>query len=295
MVGAPSRRIAVRILQEEKNRSERYSCGVLSISRSTLRYKSKQKPDEEHIRSEVKRLAYENRRYGYRRITALLRRKWRINEKRVHRIWKEEGLGINKKRPKRRQYGPKGEMVNKAEYPNHVWSYDFVEDRMKDGSRVRMLSVVDEFTREALAIYVSPVIGSAEVRETLEILMDRRGIPGHIRSDNGSEFIAGMIKDWLNQKGCKTIYIEPASPWQNSYIESFNGSLRDECLNMNVFITGDQARDIIENWRIEYNEFRPHSSLGYLTPKDFAARYGGNLRATPSSSHHTDPAKNPKL
>jgi transposase InsO family protein len=295
MVGAPSRRIAVKMLLQEKNRSERYSCGVIGISRSTLRYKPKPKPDEERLRSAVKRLANENRRYGYRRITALLRRKWWVNEKRVHRIWKEEGLGINKKRPKRRQYGPKGEKVNKAEYPNHVWSYDFVEDRMKDGSRVRMLSVVDEYTREALAIYVSPVIGSVEVRETLEILMDRRGVPRHIRSDNGSEFIAGMIKDWLQHKGCKTIFIEPASPWQNSYIESFNGTLRDECLNMNVFSTGDEAREVIENWRIEYNEFRPHSSLGYLTPKDFAVRYKGNLRASPSGSPYTDPAITPKL
>ena len=283
------------MLQQEKKRSERHSCGVMSISRSTVRYEPRPKPDEDHLRDEIKRLAYDNKRYGYRRITALLRRKWKINQKRVHRIWKVEGLGINKKRPKRRQYGPKGEVINKAEYPNHVWSYDFVEDRMKDGGRVRMLSVIDEYTREALAIYVSPIIGSVEVRDTLEILVDRRGVPQHIRSDNGSEFIAKMIKDWLQQKGCKTIYIEPGSPWQNSYIESFNGSLRDECLNMNIFTTGEQAREVIENWRIEYNEFRPHSSLGYLTPKEYAARYEGNLRATPSGSPHTDPAETPKL
>ena len=283
------------MLQHEKKRSQRHSCGVICISRSTVRYEAKSKPDEKRLRESIQQLAHENKRYGYRRITALLRRSLCVNQKRVHRIWKEEGLGINKKRPKRRQYGPKGEVVNKAGHPNHVWSYDFVEDRMEDGSRIRMLSVVDEYTREAIAIYVSPVIGSVEVRDTLEILVDRRGVPKHIRSDNGSEFIAKMIKEWLELKGCKTIYIEPGSPWQNSYIESFNGKLRDECLNMEIFTTVDQAREVIENWRMEYNEFRPHSSLGYLTPKEYAARYEGNLRATPSGSPHNDPAEIPKL
>lgn len=295
MVGTPSRKIATRVLQTEKNRSERHSCGVIGISRSTLRYAAKLKPDEDYIREEILRLAHENKRYGYRRITALLNRILEVNQKRVHRIWKEEGLGINKKRPKRRQYGPKGEVVNKAEYPNHVWTYDFVEDRMEDGSRIRMLTVVDEFTREALAIYASPTIGAVEVRDTLEILIDRRGVPKHVRSDNGSEFIAEMIQKWLTKSGCKIIYIKPGSPWQNSYIESFNGKLRDECLNMNILTTGDQAREVIENWRIEYNEYRPHSSLDYLTPNEFAARYEGNLRATPSDSPHTEPAETPKL
>ncbi len=294
MVGGPARRAAVKYLKDELDRSERHSCRAVGISRSTFHYKPKPKPDEKRLREEIIKLASKHRRYGYRRITALLRRKWPVNEKRVHRIWKEEGLGLKRKRPPRRHHGPKGDVKRKAEYPNHVWCYDIIEDRTVRQDRIRILNVIDEFTREALAIVVARHIGSPDVLDTLEMLVDRRGAPEHLRSDNGPEFIANKVKKWLADKGCETIYIEPGSPWQNPYIESFHGKLRDECLNMHLFNNGREAIEIIEDWRIEYNERRPHSALNYLTPAEFFRRYVSSLRATPSGNSHTaTPAKPP--
>lgn len=276
------------------------------ISRTSFHYRPTPKPDEERLREEVLRLAAENPRYGCRRITALIRQKWRVNEKRVHRIWKDEGLGLRRKRPSRQTYGPKGAVRQKAKYPNHVWSYDFIEDRTSRQDRIRVLSVIDEFTREALAMLVARHLGSPDVLDTLEVLIERRGVPAHIRSDNGPEFIAGAVKEWLAKRGCETIYIKPGSPWQNAYIESFNGKFRDECLNMNIFHNGKEAIEIIENWRKEYNEHRPHSALNYLAPAEFHRRYVSSLRATPSGNGHTarpkssitmidEMATNPKL
>lgn len=294
MVGGLARRAAVKYLKEKLDRSERHACRAAGISRSTFHYRPKPKPDEKRLREEVIRLASEHKRYGCRRITALLRRKWRVNKKRVHRIWKDEGLGLKRKRPPRRHYGPKGEVKMKAERPNHVWSYDLIEDRTDRQDRIRILTVIDEFTREALAILVARHIGSPDVLDTLEMLVDRRGAPEHVRSDNGPEFIANAVKQWLEKRGCETIYIEPGSPWQNAYIESFNGKLRDECLNMHLFNNGQEAIEIIENWRMEYNEYRPHSSLNNLTPAEFHRRYVSSLRATPSGNSHTaTPEKTP--
>ena len=293
MVGGPARRAAVKQLQEGLNRSERHACRAVGISRSTVHYKPKLKPDEKQLRERIRELASGNRRYGYRRIAALLRREWQVNWKRVHRIWKEEGLGLKRKRPPRRHYGPEGEVIKKAEHPNHVWSYDFVEDRTVKQDRIRILTVVDEFTREALAIPVARHIGSPDVLDTLEMLVEQRGAPEYIRSDNGPEFIANAVKEWLEERGCGTIYIEPGSPWQNPYIESFNGKFRDECLNMHLFHNGQEAKEIIENWRVEYNERRPHSALGYLAPVEFFRQYVGSLRATPSGNGHTAGQKIP--
>jgi putative transposase len=287
MVGGPARRAAVKYLEKELSRSERHACRAVGISRSTMHYEPKPKPDEKRLRDEVLRLASGHKRYGYRRITALLQRKWRVNEKRVHRIWKDEGLGLKRKRPPKRHYGPKGEVKRKAEYPNQVWSYDFVEDRTVRQDRIRLLTVIDEFTREALAILVARHIGSPEVLDTLEKLVEHRGSPEYLRSDNGPEFIANAVKRWLGERGCETLYIEPGSPWQNAYIESFNGKLQDECLKMHLFHNGKEAIEIIENWRVEYNEYRPHSSLKNLTPTEFYRRYVCSLRATPSGNPHT--------
>ena len=293
MVGGPTRRTAVKYLKKKLDRSERHACKAVGISRSTFHYSPKPKPDEKRLREEVLRLASMHRRYGYRRITALLRRKWHVNEKRVHRIWKDEGLGLKRKRPQRRRYGPKSEVKRKAEYPNQVWGYDFVEDRTVKNDRIRILTVIDEFTREALALLVARHIGSPDVLDTLEMLVERRGAPEYLRSDNGPEFIANAVKQWLGEHGCETLYIEPGSPWQNAYVESFNGKLQDECLKVHLFNNGQEAIEIIENWRLEYNEFRPHSSLNNLTPEEFHRRYVSSLRATPSGNSHTATPKKP--
>jgi len=313
-VTTPTRKQAVGNLEEEKGRSERRACGVVGISRSVVRYVPRSRGDETKLRKAIRRIAHENKRAGYRMIAARLRNEgWEVNMKRVHRICKEEGLSLRRKRPKRWNYGPKGEVRKKAERPNHVWSCDFVEDRTSRQDRIRLLTVIDEYTREALAILVRPWISSAEVIDVLEGLIESRGAPEHIRCDNGPEFISNAMKEFLQEAGCETIYITPGSPWQNGAIESFNRTLRDECLNMNIFHNGVEARRIIEDWRMEYNEHRPHSSLGYLSPGEFARkyeneqmierpkrkekslRYDDPLRATPSGSPHTVRPKNPQL
>ena len=222
----------------------------------------------------MKQLAKKHKRYGYRRITALLRREGRqINVKRVYRIWKQEGLTLPRKRPKRRATGSSGGVAQRAEYPDHVWSYDFVEDRTEKGKTFRNLTIVDEFTRENLAIHVATSIPSRTVIQVLEWLFLTRGVPKYIRSDNGTEFIAQALQDWLKETKCQTLYIQPGSPWENPYIESFNGKFRDECLNQHWFRTVQEAQRTIEEWREEYNHQRPHSSLGYMTPVEFAAAW----------------------
>jgi len=222
----------------------------------------------------IHELAIRHGRYGYRRVTVLLRREgWKVNRKRVHRIWKSEGLGLPRRRPTRRRVGPVGEIVNKAEYPNHVWSYDFVEDRSERGGKLRILSIIDEFTRECLAIRIAPSMPASAVVEVLGWLFLTRGVPRYLRSDNGPEFVARVVRRWLEASGCSTLFINPGSPWENGYIESFFDKLRDECLNREVFRNGKEAQVIVENWRQEYNNYRPHSSLGYLTPAEFARQY----------------------
>lgn len=244
---------------------------MVGVSRSVARYEPREREGDAELRKQIRGLSRSHKRYGYRRITALLRREGlKVNQKRVHRLWKEESLALPRKRPNRRRAGETVEMVNKATYKNHVWTYDFVEDRTEKGNKLRILNVVDEYTRECLAIRVERSIDSLKVIDTLNWLFLIRAVPGYIRSDNGPELIAKVLKDWLGATGCKTIYIEPGSPWENSYIESFNGKFRDECLNRETFRNGAEARQVVENWRREYNEFRPHSSLGYLTPAEFS-------------------------
>lgn len=208
-------------------------------------------------------------RYGYRRITALLRQAgWRVNHKRVERIWRQEGLRVPQKQPKRgRLWLNDGSCVRlRACWRNHVWSYDFVADQTHDGRPLRLLVVVEEYTRECLAIVVERRLQSVNVLESLGDLFVERGVPEYIRSDNGSEFTAQLVREWLDRTGVKTLYIEPGSPWENGYCESFNGKLRDECLKGEVFYTLAEAKVLIERWRREYNQVRPHSALGYRPP-----------------------------
>ena len=251
---------------------------LAGISRAGFRYKPHKKPGEEELRRGIRKIAHRNKRYGCRRVWAVLRREGLVvNHKRVHRIWKDEGLSLPRRRPKRRRMGPVCEPVKRAEHKDHVWTYDFMEDRTERGGRLRLLNVVDEYTRECLAIRVEPSIPASKVIETLEWLFLVRGVPRYIRSDNGPEFAARAVRQWLKENGCRTLFIEPGSPWENPYIESFNGKIRDECLNMEIFANVREAKVLIEAWREEYNERRPHSALGYETPAEFGARC--NLRS----------------
>jgi putative transposase len=237
--------------------------------RATQRHRPAERDDERSLTRRIIELAAAYGRYGYRRITALLRGEgWRVNHKRVERIWRSEGLKVPKKQPRRgRLWLNDGSCVRlRPERRDHVWAYDFVQTRTHDGRAVRMLVVVDEHTRECLAIDVARRLTSDDVLERLAWLMATRGVPEHIRSDNGPEFTAKAVRSWLKKVGVKTLFIEPGSPWENGYVESLNGKLRDELLDREIFYTLKEARILIERWRRHYNTERPHSSLGYRPP-----------------------------
>jgi transposase InsO family protein len=242
---------------------------VIGQPRATQRRVLKVREDEEVLRAEILTLASWYGRYGYRRITALLRREgWQVNRKRVERIWRQEGLKVPQKQPKRgRLWLNDGSCVRlRPTHRNHVWSYDFVADRTHDGRAIKILTVIDEYSRLSLAIVVARKIKSDDVLDCLTDLFVKHGTPEHIRSDNGPEFTAKVVRSWLERIGVKTLFIEPGSPWENGYNESFNGKLRDEVLNREILYTLGEAQVIIERWRKEYNTFRPHSSLGYRPP-----------------------------
>ena len=249
--------------------SQRRACQVLGQARATQRHVRSKNDEEDRLTSRIIELATTYGRYGYRRVTALLRAEgWKVNHKRVERIWTREGLKVPKKQPKRgRLWLNDGSCVRlRPEHRNHVWSYDFVITRTADGRAFRILAILDEFSRECLALLVARHITSRDVIDQLFDLFVFRAIPAHIRSDNGPEFTAGQIRKWLARMGVKTLFIERASPWENGYIESFNGKMRDELLNREVFTTLYEARVLIEQWRREYNGNRPHSALGYRPP-----------------------------
>jgi transposase InsO family protein len=279
MVSPLLRRTAVKSLVEQGKCSKRCACRLVKISRSVATYAFKRADEEKELVERIKELAHQHRRYGYRRITSLLQKEGkRINHKRVYRLWKIEGLSLKKRRFKRKKVSVvKGEM-KRAEYPDHVWTYDFIDDVTEKGNQIRILNVVDEFSRELLAVRVGRSITSQEVIEVLEYLSLKRGMAAYIRSDNGPEFIAGAIKEWLSKHGIRSIFINPGSPWENSYIESFHGKLRDECLNQEIFSSVEQAGIVLENWQEEYNNYRPHSSLGGLSPSEYVRRYQQNLK-----------------
>jgi putative transposase len=259
----------VEHVRENLHISERRVCRVIDQPRSTQRHTSVVRDDEGRLRAEIIQLALKYGRYGYRRITALLQREgWQVNHKRVERIWQEEGLKVPKRQPKRgRLWLNDGSCVRlRPTYRNHVWSYDFVADRTHDGRSIKMLTVIDEYTRECLAIIVERGLKSDDVLDCLTELFIRHGVPEYIRSDNGSEFTAKVVRRWLSHIGVQTLYIEPGSPWENGYNESFNGKFRDELLNGEIFYTLREAKILIERWRLEYNTFRPHSSLNNRPP-----------------------------
>ena len=249
--------------------SQRRACRVIEQNRATQRKVINVSSEEEQLIARIIELATRYGRYGYRRITTLLKQEgWKVNHKRVERIWRREGLKVPKKQPKRgRLWLNDGSCIRlRPQHKDHVWSYDFVKSRISDGRSFRILTLIDEYSRECLAMLVNRSITSQGVIDQLFQLFVLRGIPEHIRSDNGTEFTAREIRKWLARLGVKTLFIEPGSPWENGYIESFNGKLRDELLNGEIFSTLTEARVLIEQWRREYNQVRPHSALGYRPP-----------------------------
>jgi transposase InsO family protein len=247
---------------------------VLGQHRSTHRKVPRGADDEQRLTDDIIALAKQYGRYGYRRVTALLRHAgWTVNRKRVERIWRKEGLKVPQKQPKRgRLWLNDGSCIRlRPEYPGHVWAYDFVEGRTHDGRKFRILTIIDEASRECLALVVARQLKHEDVLAALADLFIARGPPAHIRSDNGAEFIATAVQLWLSKIGVKTLYIAPGSPWENGYNESFNGSLRDELLNGEIFYSLAEAKVLIEAWRRHYNTIRPHSSLGYRPPAPEAA------------------------
>ena len=256
-------------MRDELGVSERRACRVLGQHRSTQRRVPTGRQDEERLVADMIALARQYGRYGYKRVTALLRDSgWHVNHKRIERLWKREGLKVPPKQPKKgRLWLGDGSCVRlRPEYPGHVWSYDFVHDRTHDGRAYRALNVIDEFTRECLMIRVKRKLNSVDVIDVLTDLFILRGPPAYIRSDNGAEFTAEAVREWIAAVGAKTAYIEPGSPWENGYIESFNARFRDELLNGEIFYTLKEAQIVIEEWRGHYNTVRPHSALGYRPP-----------------------------
>ncbi len=280
----------MKTLQTEYEVSERRACKVLDQPRSTQRYEPQPRDDEAALVKAMLELVRQRPRFGYRRIGRLLRRDgWQVSDTRVYRLWRREGLKVPRKKRKKRRLGTSenGCHRRRAEFKDHVWCWDFVFDHTTSGSTLKWLSIVDEYTRECLALKVDRSITSEDVIDTLAELFSMRGVPKCIRSDNGPEFIANAIRRWLSQLSIETLYIEPGSPWENGYAESFHSRLRDEFLEMEEFENLLTARTLSVSWKEDYNEERPHSSLGYLTPAEFSTRCATSVRPTASLQQHS--------
>ena len=257
--------------------SERRACKALGQARSTQRYQPKQPMKDRALIDAMRKIVECRPRFGHPRVyNELLTEGWSVGSERVHRLWKQEGMQVPRKQRKRRRIPASGGSHNscvrhKPRHRNHVWSYDFVSERIEDGRQLKLLVVIDEFTRECLAIEVARSFKAHDVKLVLQYLFAVRGAPEHIRSDNGPEFVARDIRRWLDQAQVRTLYIQKASPWENGYVESFNGKLRDELLNGELFLSLAEARYVIDEWRLDYNHRRPHSSLNWQTPAAYAA------------------------
>ena len=270
MVSPQAKRAAVAVLMTERDFGVTRACGLIGISRSLYRYRSR-RPDSAPLRARIEEIAAVKRRYGYRRVYLRLRREgWEVNRKRVYRLYREAGLAV--RRRKRKRIGVfERKPLPKPTAANVSWSMDFVADGLIGGRRLRCLTIVDDCTRECLAIEVDTSLPGLRVQAVLDRLADTRGLPQSITVDNGPEFDGKVLDQWAYRTGVQLSFIRPGKPNENAYIESFNGKFRDECLNEHWFISLAHARSIIEAWRIEYNTERPHSSLGNRTPHEFAA------------------------
>ena len=277
----------MRHVQRHFSISERRACRALGQSRSSQRYTSAKPHRDRALVERMKALASQHPRYGYRRVHALLVREgWRVNRKRVQRLWRTEGLKVPRRQRKRQRLGTSanGVLRRNAEHRNQIWSYDFTMDQTADGKRLKLMPVVDEYTRECLAIEVERSMSAEDVISTLGYLFQVHGEPEFIRSDNGPEFVATAVQNWLAASGVSTLYIAPGSPWENAYVETFNGKLEDELLGREIFFTLAEAKVLIEQYRLEYNHERPHSSLNYQTPAEFASKDGFRKKSQPEPS-----------
>lgn len=288
---SPSRkRTAAAKLQEKYEVSQRRACRVIGQPRSSQRYQSKPRDDESALVKRMLDVAGQRPRFGYRRVAWQLREEnWQASDTRVYRLWRREGLKVPQKKRKRKRLGSSanGCVRRRAEHMDHVWCWDFAFDRTVSGSLLKWLTIVDEYTRECLALKVDRNITSDNVIDTLAELFAMRGVPRCIRSDNGPELTAKQLKEWLKKVDVETLYVEPGSPWQNGYAESFYSRMRDEFLAIEVFDNLAAARQMTRAWKEDYNHHRPHSSLGYVPPAEFAARCAVSVRATPSLQQHS--------
>jgi putative transposase len=264
------RREAVLVMQVEVELSQRRACGLMELNRATCRYR-RQRGEDQPLRVRLRELAEVRRRFGYRRLQVLLQREgWQVNHKRIYRLYVEEKLSLRRKRGRKRS--TVRQPLPEARTANQVWSVDFMTDALSSGRRFRVLNIVDDYTRECLAIEVDTSLGGVRVVRVLEELKQRRGLPRQIRSDNGPEFVSRAVDQWAYEQGLQWHTIQPGRPMENGYVESFNGRFRDECLNENWFRDLADAREKITQWKQDYNEKRPHSSLQYRTPMEFAAQ-----------------------
>ena len=271
MVSPTQKREAVQALID-LGRPVAVACKRVGLALSTWLYKPRPREDEAKLIARLHELAEARPRFGYLRMTRILRREgWVINKKRVQRLWQKEGLQVPKKSRKRRKWRKDHPWPDRGKHRNHVWTVDFLFDRTLDGKSIKVLSVLDEFTRECLALPCARSLGAEDVVRVLELVRARRGAPVYVRSDNGPEFISIALQKWEKKSGAKMRFIKPGSPWQNGTVESFHDKLRDEYLQLETFATVAEARVLLDQWRVDYNEYRPHSSLDYLTPSEFAA------------------------
>jgi len=262
--------------------SQRRACRVIRQPRSTQRYRAQQRNGERALCEQMRELALRHPRFGYRRVHALLRHDgWQINRKRIARLWRQEGLKVPQKQHKRRRLGGGAGDRRRAERINQLWCFDYCHDRTCDGKGLKIFSVIDEFTRRCLAIETQRWISGEEVVTVLKRLMKLHGVPEHVRCDNGPEFIGAAVRQWLARARVAALYITPASPWENGYAESYHARLRDELLSREEFGSLAEAQVLLEDWRREYNQERPHGALGYVTPEAFAAAC---RRADPDSA-----------
>ena len=281
MVGPSARRRAVEHVQQQIGVSQRRACRVLEQARATQRYRPRTTDREQKLRQWLRQFAVRHPRWGYRRAHAMLRAEgWAVNRKAIARLWRQEALRVPARRQKRSRIAGTVSDRRQAEHANDVWSYDFVSDRTSDGRQLRLLTMIDEYTRESLAIVVRRSMTARDVIDVLAMVVNERGAPKHVRSDNGPEFIAGAVKQWMKASGIQTLYIDPGSPWQNGFIESFNGKLRDELLSMEVFDSLAEAIVLVEGYRRQYNHHRPHSALKNLPPAVFAQQISAEINST---------------
>jgi transposase InsO family protein len=296
MVSPSAKRRALQWVEEEGLGSKAQACRALGLNRSTAYRLPQASPRSRRLREQIVETSRKHPRYGYRRVNALIKRAGEvINEKRTQRVRRQEGLKVSKRQRKMKRLGTSTALRQQAQRAHQVWSWDFVHDQTENGSPLRLLTLIDEYTRQCLAIHVAWSIRAVDVIGVVEEAMKRYGVPEHIRSDNGPELIAYAIEDWMKRRRIGSLYINPGSPWENGHIESFHDKLRDECLNREVFGSLAEAKVVVESWRSEYNQQRPHSSLGYQTPEEFAARAQTALRPTASApSERIDSNINPR-